>query len=244
MTKRLFEIRADMKIVSWNCAGAFRKKFHLLDAFSADVLVIQECENPSKAGSPYQNWAQNYLWVGSKHKGLGIFAKPNIRLKALDWIDEGLQSFLPCEINEQFNLIATWTKKGDHANYTYIGQLWRYLQIHKAAIATTPSIICGDLNSNSIWDNQHRGSSHTDVVEELADIDLFSIYHLQSQEKHGSEMQPTFYFQRNRKNSYHIDYAFISSSLCTATNSIDIGLADDWLQHSDHMPLVFSIATP
>ncbi len=233
-----------MKIVSWNCAGAFRKKFHLLDAFSADILVIQECEDPLNAASPYHDWAQNYLWMGSKHKGIGVFAKPQVQLRKLDWIDDGLQSFLPCTINDQFNLIATWTKQGDRVNYGYIGQLWKYLQIHKTTIATSPSIFCGDLNSNAIWDNQHRGSSHSDVVQELADMHLVSIYHLQSQEKHGSETQPTFYLQRNREKSYHIDYAFISSSLSASTMSIEIGHADNWLQYSDHMPLSFSIPTP
>jgi exonuclease III len=232
-----------MKIISWNCAGAFRKKFHLLDAYSADVLVIQECEDPAKSSSDYQRWAQNYLWVGSKHKGIGVFAKPHVKLKKLDWTDDGLQLFLPCGINDRFNLIATWTKQGDDVNYRYIGQLWKYLQIHKARIAMTPSVICGDLNSNSIWDNQHPGSSHSDVVHTLADIGLSSIYHSQTTEKHGSESQPTFYLQRNRKKSYHIDYAFISSSLRSAAHSIGIGFADDWLQHSDHMPLVFSIDT-
>jgi hypothetical protein len=33
-----------MVVVSWNCAGAFRKKFIALENLVPDVCVIQECE--------------------------------------------------------------------------------------------------------------------------------------------------------------------------------------------------------
>ena len=48
-----------MKIVTWNCNGTLRKKFDKLDKLEADILVIQECENPSESTEIYQNWAGN-----------------------------------------------------------------------------------------------------------------------------------------------------------------------------------------
>ncbi|MFD0795979.1 hypothetical protein ACFQZJ_00790 [Maribacter chungangensis] len=99
-----------MKIVTWNCNGAFRKKFDRIAKLNADIYVIQECENPIESKhKEYQNWAGNYIWNGdTKNKGLAIFAKPEITLKKLNWSNEfknhKVKHFLPCEINGQFNL--------------------------------------------------------------------------------------------------------------------------------------------
>jgi exonuclease III len=97
---------ATMKIISWNCNGAFRKKYHALDDLRADIIIVQECENPAESTQQYREWARNYRWTGEKkNRGIGIFAKPEIRLTKLDWDDGGLQSFLPCRVNNHFDLI-------------------------------------------------------------------------------------------------------------------------------------------
>jgi hypothetical protein len=38
-----------MKVITWNCNGAFRKNYHALDELQADVLVIQKFENPGES---------------------------------------------------------------------------------------------------------------------------------------------------------------------------------------------------
>jgi len=37
-----------MKIITWNCQGAFRRKVGNILAFLPDILVFQECEHPNK----------------------------------------------------------------------------------------------------------------------------------------------------------------------------------------------------
>lgn len=237
-----------MKVITWNCNGAFRRKFHLIEKLGADILVIQECEDPSidpgvdKERVAYKEWAQNYLWIGkNQNKGLGIFARSqHINLKKLEWRDDGLQLFLPCRINTKFNLIAVWTKQANSPNFRYIGQFWKYLQLHKKAVGRDPVIICGDFNSNAIWDEWDRWWNHSDVVRELGEIDIHSMYHELMKEDQGKESSPTLYLHKRLERPYHIDYAFISKRLLSAASSIEIGKHGSWLVHSDHMPLTFS----
>ena len=142
-----------MKITTWNCNGAFRKKLYSLDDVESDICIIQECENPAESTQRFKSWATNCLWTGnSKHKGIGIFARPDIQLTKLDWADEGLQSSLACRVDDAFNLLAVWTKYANSPNFRYIGQLWKYLQLHGQKLAGTSAVVAGDPNSNICWD--------------------------------------------------------------------------------------------
>jgi exonuclease III len=231
-----------MKIITWNCNGAFRKKYNLIADLGADIVVVQECEDPSKAGGEYEAWASNHIWVGkNKNSGLGVFASNQIALQKLDWNDDNLELFLPCSVNEKFNLLAVWTKQSPSRRLRYIGQLWHYIQQNKQVMAAQTLLICGDFNSNSIWDKKHVGCDHTSVVQDLATIDLLSMYHLRSGEEQGKETSPTFFLHRKIEKPYHIDYAFASRTLIGKNYEINVGQWESWLAHSDHMPVIFEI---
>ena len=146
-----------MRIVTWNCAGALRRKTAAIDALGADILVVQECENPATSDSGYADWAGNYVWTGAiKHKGIGVFARHGVAIEELGWNGDGLAHFLPVRIGGRLDLLAVWTQPVVPSTYSYIGQFWQYLQRHRAAFGPD-LLICGDFNSNAIWDRK-RGT--------------------------------------------------------------------------------------
>lgn len=231
-----------MKVISWNCNGALRKKFHHLEQFDADVLIIQECENPALCkSSEYVSWAKNYLWHGlNKNSGLGVFAKEHITLSKLDWPSDTFELFLPFRIDTDLHFIAVWTKQANSPTFQYIGQFWKYLQLNKTLIASTQPVICGDFNSNKIWDKWDRWWNHSDVINELSELGIESLYHTFYSQEQGLEKDATFYLHRNTDKPYHIDYAFLPKNLLPKA-SVSVGLQAEWLAVSDHMPLLIKI---
>ncbi len=199
------------------------------------------------------------MWQGeTKNKGIGIFSRNGHKIKlskwdgefsisgidnsskSLSWSSDELQSFLPLMIDEKYILVAIWTKKANSPNFGYIGQLWKYIQIHKEKIKRDNIILCGDFNSNTIWDEPDRWWNHSDVVKELAEIGISSLYHHLTGEPQGKEKQKTFYMYRKHNKPYHIDYVFISNALLD-TSSLKVHGCKNWLECSDHVPLEFTV---
>lgn len=219
-----------MKIVSWNCNGKFREKFQAIIDVNADIYVIQECENPAESNSlEYKNFAQNYLWTGeNKNKGLGVFARKGIQLTENKWSKYCLRNFLSIKVNNCFDLVAVWACK------PYIEEYYIYQNINISNYNEN-IIIIGDFNSNSIWDAKRDVRTHSAIVKQLNDIGLCSAYHYISGEAQGKESIPTFYLYRHLNKGYHIDHCFTR-----ANNIKSYGILHnvDWLEKSDHMPIL------
>ena len=236
-----------MKILTWNCNGALRKKFEHLSEFDADIIIIQECENPTETKhNEYNEWAENHLWIGdSKNKGIGIFAKKHIELKKLNWSDNfkdhKVKYFLPFSVNGNFDILAVWNHGNKSPTFGYIGQLWKYLQINKSNLKK--GLIIGDFNSNKIWDRWDRWWNHSDVVTELNEIGIKSLYHKYWNEEQGKETQPTFFLQRNLNKKYHIDYVFGCEDFANRLKKMEIGEINKWLRISDHLPIICEFET-
>lgn len=247
-----------MKIITWNCNGAFRKKLASIDELDADILIIQECEDPARSTQDYRDWAGNYLWRGNnKNKGLGIFSRKNHKITILDWQGEyriklsesgrqlkwssdQLECFLPCKIDDEYTILGVWTKQAKSPNFQYIGQFWLYLQIHKEKLTNGNTFICGDFNSNVIWDECDRVWNHSDVVDELSEKGIHSVYHSKKNEEQGKESEPTFYLHRNSSKPYHIDYIFASKDIMGCCNLLEVERST-WTPLSDHFPLVVTV---
>lgn len=227
-----------MKIVTWNCNGALRRKTHLLDPLEADILIIQECEAPAQSTADYRHWAGNHVWLGrGKDKGIGVFARRGQPLQRLGWPDEGYRHFLPVKVGD-LDVLAVWTQDAAPRRFSYVGQLWHYLQANGPALGRQ-SIVVGDFNSSSIWDLRRPVWSHSDCVRVMEGHGLHSLYHLVSGEMQGQETMPTYFQARNETKPYHIDYIFAHRALFQhGAATITVGTPADWLRASDHMPLI------
>jgi exonuclease III len=136
-----------MKIVTWNCNGALRKKTEVLDMLEADVYVIQECEDPAQSTDAFRDWAGSYLWVGtSKHKGLGVFPKKGNSVRALDWLGAfsqpgvsnssaasswmttDLKLFTPFVLNEEFQVLEVLAGSPNSTSQRQNYLAWRLQQ--------------------------------------------------------------------------------------------------------------------
>lgn len=222
-----------MKIISWNCNCKFREKFKEIIKYNADIYVIQECENPEVCSNlEYKDFSKNHIWIGNNcNKGLGIFAKENIKLEKLDWPSYCLRHFLPVRINDKYNLLGVW------ACAPYIEEYYIYQNINIENY-NDKTIIIGDFNSNKIWDKAHGIRNHTVVLEELKTKKLESSYHYKYNEIQGQETNPTFYLYRHLDKGYHIDHCFCNINLI---NDYKVLVDKNWLNYSDHIPIMIEI---
>ena len=228
-----------LRVVTWNCNGALRRKWRHVAAWQADVYVIQECEEPSSSpDEAYRAWARRHLWVGaSRHKGLGVFVSGRHRLSGVDLPHEPLQLFLPCEV-DGWPLLAVWTKASS-PDFPYIGQLWKFLQLHPGFLADPRAMAVGDFNANAIWDTHRRCWNHSDVVRELGAMGLRSCYHGHFDEAQGQESRPTYFQHRHPARPYHLDYGFTGPAW--GVREVEIGDSREWLAHSDHLPMALAL---
>lgn len=230
-----------MKIISWNCQGAFRKKADVILNYRPDLLIIEECEHPDKIFSTLNRPNDFYWYSDFAHKGVGIFSFSDCRFELLNIFNPEFKYVLPFKVwgfGQTFTLFAIWAMNNKE-NYEarYIGQIWLAINYY-ADLLGNSTILIGDFNSNKIWDYKDRVGNHSDVVRKLADNNIHSIYHKHFNFEQGKEGHPTFFQNRNRNRPYHIDYCFVSSDLSEKVKNIEIGPYEDWSKYSDHSPLI------
>src|SRR5512140_789895 len=117
-----------MILLTWNCQGAFRKKYPLVAGLTPDLAVIQECEQPEripwKKGQP----PTAALWFGeSPNKGLGIFSWTGLVFEPLAEYDRSIRYCVPIRVTSpyQFNLVAVWAMDHVKAAHSYSAQVFQ-----------------------------------------------------------------------------------------------------------------------
>jgi exodeoxyribonuclease-3 len=231
-----------LKIVTWNCQGAFRKKAAFILQENPDIVVVPECEHPDKlkfaAGTKLPT---DMVWFGDNaSKGLGVFSYSHFRLKLLDVHNPAFKIILPILVSNgkvDFLLFAIWANNPQEKNAQYVEQVWRAIHHYEALLNNKHVILTGDFNSNTIWDRKNRKENHSELVKVLKQKNIHSIYHKHFKQEQGKEEHPTFFLQRNILKPYHLDYLFASDTLLRKCKGIEIGSHENWITYSDHSPV-------
>jgi len=234
-----------MKLLTWNCAGAFRKKTGQLASFNPDLAVIQECERPEKLLFPQEFQPASIAWFGDAGaaKGVRVFGFSGLRVEVADEVyDPTIRYCVPLRVSGRWNfhLIAIWAMP--HPNpreWSYVGQICRALEApaYSAFIHAQDTLLAGDFNRNQIFDRPRRACNHSTVVERLAQAGIVSLYHEYFHESHGQESQPTFYLTKMASRPFHLDYFFAPARWSQRVTRLVVGDFTEWRPWSNHCPL-------
>ena len=231
-----------MKIITWNCNMAFRKKWNSMLKFNPDIIVIQECENECKYQQIQKIPGYNeFIWIGDNlNKGIGIISFNNYHIEISQNYSEEYKYVVPVKVTgeSEFNLFAIWAMPHEKIRLKgYVGQIWDAVKFYELEL-NSKSILVGDWNSNVKWDHERPNGNHSSIVNLLDEFNIVSIYHTIKLEKQGEEREPTLYLLKNEKKPFHIDYCFASKTMISKKTTINVGKYDNWIQVSDHMPLI------
>lgn len=231
-----------MRIVSWNCCQAFRKKWEYIDAFEPDVIVVPEAECIAKQPADLLDRYPNHDWIGDNdNKGLLVLATSEYALTRYAGYRTEHRYVLPLQVNgaQGLFLVAVWTQRDKIGTYTQ--HLSRALEAY-APMLDGDAVVIGDFNANKIWDGEHRRDvTHSENVAWLNAHGLESAYHVLTSEAQGQESAATHAFRRDRSNTFHIDFAFATRRLLEAGSLLTIPAVEDWVGMSDHGPLIVDL---
>ena len=227
-----------MRLVTWNCNQAFRRKQHAHLDLDPDIAVVPECENPTEKGdwSAFTDWR----WTGDDpHRGLGVFTRGGITITDTTEVGDA-DHFLYVE-TDIVDVLAVWAMNNrERPRQRYIGQVYTALENHPELV-DEDTVVAGDFNWNVMWDESPRGplcGDFDDTRELLNEAGLRSAYHDVQGEEFGEEKEATFYMHKKEGRSYHIDYGFVPERLVGSNAEVTVGRYDDWIEASDHVPLL------
>ena len=107
-----------MKLLTWNCAGAFRKKTDPLASFHPDLAVIQECERPEKLIFQPDFQPASMAWFGDPGaaKGIGVYSFSGLQVEvAAEVYDPTIRHCVPLRVTGDRNF---------HLDYCFAPTHW------------------------------------------------------------------------------------------------------------------------
>jgi endonuclease/exonuclease/phosphatase family protein len=226
-----------LRIVTWNCCrGPFDAKAGALARLKADIAILTETARPKADDTPQRLW-----FGGSKGSGIVVLAGGGFTLErehAVAASDSDPVRAIRVGGPVSFHLMAVWGRQ----NSDYIRGVYDRVVEQLDFAKRRPTVLAGDLNSNTIWDRPRARMDHSRFVAWLrSELDLVSAYHEHRNEAHGKESKPTYYFLWNRARPYHIDYCFVPRAWGPRIRRVTIGGYEAWSRWSDHRPVMVEV---
>lgn len=197
-------------------------KFQQLLSLHPDIAIIPECASPAK-----DEFKQRSLpctareWIGfNEDKGLGVFAFNGVQLRVHPSYSERFQLYLPVEVSGpcNFHLLGCWmadkrTKPAGTSNHPK-----EAVEFYRDFLTAKPAVVAGDFN-------------YYIPEPELSEMGLKSA--------NGWLPRQTHYHKRKRSSRpITVDYMFAPKRGEPRLSRFQVGKADEWLEHSDHVPLI------
>jgi hypothetical protein len=224
-----------MRIVTWNCfRGDLGVRSRELEDLSADILVLQECAEPG-------HLIENALCFGTNPRHcLGMIAQNGYVLERVGRGPHVEHTVFPARVRGplDFNLLAIWAQREP----TYVDSIMKGLDAYCELAAAGPTIVIGDFNSHTHFD-QYGGPTHQTLVDRLqCEFGLVSAYHSDSLSPTPRLEVPTHFWQWKQEAGFHIDYCFIPESWVGAVREVRVVDEPAGSRKSDHRPLLVDIA--
>src|SRR5262245_6419917 len=102
-----------MRLITWNCKGAFQRKHAFASALCPDILIVPECEKLSGVQQLLgSRAAQSFEWFGTNpRKRLAVFSYGDYKLQVHTSYEPSHQWIVPLSVSgpKSFILFAVWT---------------------------------------------------------------------------------------------------------------------------------------
>ena len=159
-----------MRLVSWNCKGAFHQKHDAISELRPDVLIVPECERLSDipqalGGAP----VMSFEWFGTNpRKGLAVLSYGDYAFELHPSYDPRHRWIVPVSVSGpiSFLLFAVWTVPHSDSR-SYVHPLFEAFEHYKSLIETSDAIWAGDFNASFAFDHPSRRYKFRDFVSLL-----------------------------------------------------------------------------
>lgn len=140
----------------------------------------------------------------------------------------------------EFHFTSIWVIK--QPKQSYGKYLYSVLKEYENLYKHSPIIILGDFNIDQKLTSSYQGTNGMIQISELLNqYKIHSCYHEFYKEDFGKESKSTYFHQRKIEMPFHIDYCFLSNSMIDQNTTFNIGDEKEWLEYSDHLPLIVEI---